>query len=158
MGDIGCFAARELRADPGRPAIAYQSRPSAQYGLEAPETGEGLTVAGVRSQSWIDPLECLHLRGAPLGAVRFDGDTSWFAWTVGYYPRGLGLLDVVMWAKANGVPVRRLPEPLEVRGNPPWWDGASGRAEAEERLNAHLAEFDFWWADLLRHIHKTGWW
>jgi hypothetical protein len=123
-----------------------------------PLPDDGVTIYAAPRGSWTEPIEQLGLDGAPFAAVHLGPGTEWPIWNGGYYPRGLGIVDVVLWQKSHGVDVATMECECEVTGDPPWYDGASGQAEAEERLKAHLAELNFWWADLLHHIKRTGWW
>lgn len=160
-GDIGFLALGMQECEIEIPGMVMQ------YGVQLrslpPMTSgerQQVTVYGVPPDepSWVEPLASLGIPGFPLVGMRLPEDLTWFAWSGGYYPRGLGLIDVVLWAKANGVPVTRGECECTITGDPPWWDGASGQAEAEERLGSHLEQLDYWWADLLHHIRKTGWW
>ena len=117
-----------------------------------------LTLVDCDEPTWLDPLSGLGLAGAPFKAILLPNDLEWMAWVGAYYPRGLGLLDVILWAKAHGVPVKRTQIEAKLEGLPPWWDGADGEASANERLGAHLSELNFWWGDLIEHIQRTGWW
>jgi len=118
----------------------------------------GVTCYPADDAEWTEPLANIGLSGAPFAGVHMDNATWWLDWPGGYFPRGLGLVDLVLWAKANGVAVGHGECVRSVLGDPPWWDGASGQAEAEERLASHLGQLDFWWSDLLHHIRTTGWW
>ena len=160
-GDIGFLSAQMQECEEEVPGLNTQR---GVYVENVPPISGGerkqVTIYGVPvdEHGWVGPLGFLGIPGLPLAGIRLPDDLTWFSWSGGYYPRGLGLVDVVLWAKANGVPVHRGECDCEVTGDPPWWDGASGQAEAEERLASHLAQLDYWWGDLLHHIRKTGWW
>jgi len=116
-------------------------------------------LLGDNATDWTDPVEHLGLRGAPLAGLCCEDDPRyWLDWPGGYFPRGLGLLDMALWARSHVPDFVVADCDCKVTGLPPWWDGASGQAEAEERLASHLEQLTFWWADLLHHIRRTGWW
>jgi len=153
IGNIEGYINREIVL-----GLIYQK--GIRFGAQPLEPQREVILYDVPSDAtgWVEPLAHLGLEGLPIAGCSLWMDMSWFAWPGGYYPRGLGLVDVVLWAKANGVPVTRSECDCQVTGDPPWWDGASGQAEAEERLASHLGQLDFWWSDLLHHIRTTDWW
>lgn len=158
MGDVGHLIAGGDWADDVVSRLWVQ-REAQVPGVAPRYSIDGsLVVFDATDLTWTDPLKSLGLTGAPFEAILLPADISWLAWTGAYYPRGLGILDVVLWAKSHGIPVIRASASSTVCGPPPWWEGASGEAEAAERLAAHLDELNFWWSDLLDHIRKTGWW
>ena len=153
-GDMGHLDAK-LRS---RGAPCYILSSSRVVFPEIYEDRPGMIAWSARDESgaWTEPLAGLGMDGLSIGAVSLKAPLVGLDVPHGYYPSGLGLTDFVLWAKANGIGVHH--RQCEVTGLPPWWDGASGQAEAEERLASHIAQLDFWWADLLHHIRKTGWW
>jgi glycosyltransferase involved in cell wall biosynthesis len=75
----------------------------------------------------------------------------------GFSPTGLGSLDLALETISHGGCLRDVGE-KGLSSLPPWWLSATSQSDAEERLQSHLDQLDFWWADLLEHIRATGWW
>jgi hypothetical protein len=75
----------------------------------------------------------------------------------GFSPSGLGSLDLALEAIAEGGNIGYA-DGIASDGLPPWWRDAASQSDAEERLQSHLDQLNFWWADLLEHIRATGWW